>query len=253
MFVLVRTSTELRARWHAPVLFPRPPEKSSKASVPARFNVSIVLLALLVSPARIAFVCSTLLPASSSTVARNESWRIEELPLLVQDTITLNLAHSESVTESAKWQASKRTGEAKVLWNPVVHKAYVVASTVHQGHARHDGSEVMQHLEDTAIVVAMLGMGATAVAAALLHECLGGWGLDEAALCKFTSNEICALVGGVTKASRVTNMYGLEAGLHDEVRRWPVFLKGAPHCSCCVSSACGMPAGHCVVCYTIMR
>jgi (p)ppGpp synthase/HD superfamily hydrolase len=136
----------------------------------------------------------------------------------MQDYISSNLRNSANMAPSSMWQDVKRSGKANVLCNQTVENARIVAATVHKGQQRADGTSMIMHLEETALVVAMLGLDAAPVAAALLHECLNDEDMDEYLLSKFVTNEVVSLVSGVAKASRLTDLYGAEAGLHDEVR-----------------------------------
>ena len=145
--------------------------------------------------------------------------RLSKLRCL-QEQVKQALSGGSAAANCDHWQRIKRSGSAgsKVLYHPIVQKAHTIAQTVHGDTTRPDGMQVVRHLEETAAIVATLGMDAACCSAALLHECLGPGLLSEADLSALTSNEICAMVSGVAKASGVTDMYGAESGLQDKVR-----------------------------------
>lgn len=105
----------------------------------------------------------------------------------------------------------------QVLLHPIVRKAHVIACTVLRSQERPGQSATLRHLEESALIVAQLGLDATAVAAALLHEVLDSGVFSADALRKFTSSEICSLVIGVAKASRTVALYGDTRELQTQV------------------------------------
>jgi len=81
----------------------------------------------------------------------------------------------------------------------LVEKAYKSAEKAHEGHKRYSGEQHFTHVYETAKKLAELGMGATTIAAGLLHDSIEDTELTEEDLEKEFGKEILFLVQGVTK------------------------------------------------------
>lgn len=80
----------------------------------------------------------------------------------------------------------------------LVHKAFEFAAAAHEEHKRYSGEPYLNHLAETAKILAELGMDATTVAAGLLHDTLEDAGVRSETLKREFSQEILMLVEGVT-------------------------------------------------------
>lgn len=93
----------------------------------------------------------------------------------------------------------------------LVEKAYDFAMKAHEGHVRRSGEPYFNHLFATAKNIAGLGMGATAVAAGLLHDSVEDTHVTGEEIEKEFGKEIRFLVDGVTKLGEIryhgTNRY----------------------------------------------
>lgn len=81
----------------------------------------------------------------------------------------------------------------------LVSKAYSFAETAHKNHKRYSGEPYIEHLLETAKIIAELGMEARTIAASLLHDTLEDVGVMREELKKEFGEEILMLVEGVTK------------------------------------------------------
>jgi (p)ppGpp synthase/HD superfamily hydrolase len=139
----------------------------------------------------------------------------------VQATISRHISGaSQGVpSETTLWQSAKKDSELKALYNPVVHRAHVIASVIH--HACKEGrrcSLPLEHLEQTAIIVAKLGLSAEAIAAALLQDAFESPGMTDAVLSRFMPEEVVQLVAGLSQARTLSGLYRAHPGLREEVR-----------------------------------
>src|SRR5690606_14288534 len=81
----------------------------------------------------------------------------------------------------------------------VIERAYEVAAQAHKGQKRQSGEPYITHPVAVAQILADLGLGPRAIAAALLHDTVEdtGYPLDE--LKAEFGDEVAMLVDGVTK------------------------------------------------------
>ncbi|MTE24046.1 bifunctional (p)ppGpp synthetase/guanosine-3',5'-bis(diphosphate) 3'-pyrophosphohydrolase [Microbacterium sp. ZXX196] len=103
----------------------------------------------------------------------------------------------------------------------IVHKAYRVAEEKHRGQKRQSGEPYITHPLAVAQILAELGLGPRAIAAALLHDTVEdtGYPLDE--LTAEFGDEVALLVDGVTKLDKVK--YG-ESAQAETVRKMIVAM-----------------------------
>src|SRR5918994_2221585 len=103
----------------------------------------------------------------------------------------------------------------------VIERAYAVASTAHEGQVRQSGEPYITHPVAVAQILADLGLGPRAIAAALLHDTVEdtGYGLDQ--LSAEFGDEVAMLVDGVTKLDKVK--YG-ESAQAETVRKMIVAM-----------------------------
>ncbi|CAN3701929.1 MULTISPECIES: RelA/SpoT family protein [unclassified Microbacterium] len=85
----------------------------------------------------------------------------------------------------------------------IVERAYAVADKAHDGQKRQSGEPYITHPLAVAQILAELGLGPKAIAAALLHDTVEdtGYPLDE--LAADFGDEVAMLVDGVTKLDKV--------------------------------------------------
>ena len=85
----------------------------------------------------------------------------------------------------------------------IIERAYAVADKAHDGQKRQSGEPYITHPLAVAQILAELGLGPKAIAAALLHDTVEATGcpLDESA--SDFGDEVAMLVDGVTKLDRV--------------------------------------------------
>ena len=107
-------------------------------------------------------------------------------------------------------------GELRTLHNPVVHRAHVIASVVHS--TRPQSAYSLEQLEQTAIIVARLGLSAEVVAAALLQDAVEHPGLTDALLTKYMPEEVVQLIAGLSQAMTLSGLYRRHPDLQAEVR-----------------------------------
>ncbi|BDV30607.1 RelA/SpoT family protein [Microbacterium terricola] len=103
----------------------------------------------------------------------------------------------------------------------IIERAYTVAAQAHSGQARQSGEPYITHPLAVAQILADLGLGPKAIAAALLHDTVEdtGYGLDE--LTAEFGDEVALLVDGVTKLDKVK--YG-ESAQAETVRKMIVAM-----------------------------
>ena len=103
----------------------------------------------------------------------------------------------------------------------IIERAYTVATKQHEGQFRQSGEPYITHPVAVAQILAELGLGPRAVAAALLHDTVEdtGYGLDE--LASEFGDEVAMLVDGVTKLDKVK--YG-ESAQAETVRKMIVAM-----------------------------
>ncbi|OHA88024.1 MAG: hypothetical protein A2653_01660 [Candidatus Zambryskibacteria bacterium RIFCSPHIGHO2_01_FULL_43_25] len=85
----------------------------------------------------------------------------------------------------------------------LITKAYEFARHAHENHTRLSGEPYFYHLSETAKNLAALGMGATTIAAGLLHDVLEDADTKPEYLKKEFGAEILFLVEGVTKLGKL--------------------------------------------------
>ena len=91
----------------------------------------------------------------------------------------------------------------------LVERAYMVAEKAHRGQFRKSGDPYITHPVAVATILAELGMTATTLAAALLHDTVEDTDYSLTELRKDFGDEIAMMVDGVTKLDKVT--YGAAA------------------------------------------
>ncbi|GAA5027337.1 RelA/SpoT family protein [Microbacterium fluvii] len=103
----------------------------------------------------------------------------------------------------------------------IIERAYEVAAKAHTGQQRQSGEPYITHPLAVAQILADLGLGPKAIAAALLHDTVEdtGYGLDE--LTAEFGDEVALLVDGVTKLDKVK--YG-ESAQAETVRKMIVAM-----------------------------
>ena len=97
----------------------------------------------------------------------------------------------------------------------LVEEAYRFAAQAHAGQRRESGGPFIEHPLATGLTVAELGLDASAVAAALLHDVMEDCGLPRQELEKRFSPEVARLAEGVTKLTKLSWRPGEDA-LHAE-------------------------------------
>ena len=85
----------------------------------------------------------------------------------------------------------------------LIEKAYAFAYEKHAGQKRNSGEEYFIHVFETAKILAKLSMGATTIAAGLLHDTVEDCGVTLESIEKEFGSEIAFLVDGVTKLGKV--------------------------------------------------
>ena len=103
----------------------------------------------------------------------------------------------------------------------IIERAYAVADKAHDGQKRQSGEPYITHPLAVAQILAELGLGPKAIAAALLHDTVEdtGYPLDE--LAADFGDEVAMLVDGVTKLDKVK--YG-ESAQAETVRKMIVAM-----------------------------
>ncbi|MFC5432515.1 RelA/SpoT family protein [Microbacterium suwonense] len=104
---------------------------------------------------------------------------------------------------------------------PVIEHAYRIAREKHEGQFRQSGEPYITHPLAVAKILADLGLGPRAVAAALLHDTVEDTGYALAELTEEFGDEVAMLVDGVTKLDKVK--YG-ESAQAETVRKMIVAM-----------------------------
>ncbi|MBO5360114.1 MAG: bifunctional (p)ppGpp synthetase/guanosine-3',5'-bis(diphosphate) 3'-pyrophosphohydrolase [Clostridia bacterium] len=86
----------------------------------------------------------------------------------------------------------------------LVERAFRLAESAHSGQLRKSGQPYIIHPLSVAIVLAQMGMDAASIAAALLHDVVEDTEVTKEDISKSFSEEISALVDGVTKLGKVS-------------------------------------------------
>ena len=85
----------------------------------------------------------------------------------------------------------------------LVKRAFAFVTKAHEGHLRQSGEPYLQHLVETAKILAEIGTGGKTIAAGLLHDTIEDVGVDRALIVKEFGEEIAFLVDGVTKLGKL--------------------------------------------------
>ena len=85
----------------------------------------------------------------------------------------------------------------------LITKAYCYAEKVHAGQTRFSGEPVINHLFETAKILAELGMGSRTISAGLLHDVLEDTDVSAQMLLNEFGKEIAFLVEGATKLGTI--------------------------------------------------
>ncbi|MBY6061218.1 bifunctional (p)ppGpp synthetase/guanosine-3',5'-bis(diphosphate) 3'-pyrophosphohydrolase [Microbacterium esteraromaticum] len=104
---------------------------------------------------------------------------------------------------------------------PIIERAYRVARDKHAGQLRQSGEPYITHPLAVAQILAELGLGPRAIAAALLHDTVEDTGYALAELTEEFGDEVAMLVDGVTKLDKVK--YG-ESAQAETVRKMIVAM-----------------------------
>lgn len=104
---------------------------------------------------------------------------------------------------------------------PIIERAYRVARDKHAGQVRQSGEPYITHPLAVAQILAELGLGPRAVAAALLHDTVEDTGYALTELTDAFGDEVAMLVDGVTKLDKVK--YG-ESAQAETVRKMIVAM-----------------------------
>lgn len=103
----------------------------------------------------------------------------------------------------------------------IIERAYGVADVAHTGQTRQSGEPYITHPLAVAQILADLGLGPKAIAAALLHDTVEDTGYDLETLTAEFGDEVAMLVDGVTKLDKVK--YG-ESAQAETVRKMIVAM-----------------------------
>ncbi|KAA9151477.1 RelA/SpoT family protein [Microbacterium lushaniae] len=103
----------------------------------------------------------------------------------------------------------------------IIERAYAVAERKHEGQKRQSGEPYITHPLAVAQILADLGLGPKAIAAALLHDTVEDTGYPLAELAAEFGDEVAMLVDGVTKLDKVK--YG-ESAQAETVRKMIVAM-----------------------------
>ncbi|GAA2890801.1 RelA/SpoT family protein [Microbacterium esteraromaticum] len=104
---------------------------------------------------------------------------------------------------------------------PIIERAYRVAREKHEGQFRQSGEPYITHPLAVAQILAELGLGPRAIAAALLHDTVEDTGYALTELTAEFGDEVAMLVDGVTKLDKVK--YG-ESAQAETVRKMIVAM-----------------------------
>ncbi len=95
----------------------------------------------------------------------------------------------------------------------LITRAYERAQAAHEGQYRKSGQPYIVHCVSVAQILAQMGMDATTVAAALLHDVVEDTGITSADIEQEFSPKIAELVDGVTKLKQLpTGVEGMHGG-----------------------------------------
>ena len=103
----------------------------------------------------------------------------------------------------------------------IIERAYAVAAEKHEGQKRQSGEPYITHPLAVAQILADLGLGPRAIAAALLHDTVEDTGYALTELTATFGDEVAMLVDGVTKLDKVK--YG-ESAQAETVRKMIVAM-----------------------------
>ncbi|MGO1506997.1 MAG: RelA/SpoT family protein [Microbacteriaceae bacterium] len=103
----------------------------------------------------------------------------------------------------------------------IIERAYKVAKDKHEGQKRRSGEPYITHPLAVAQILAELGLGPRAIAAALLHDTVEDTGYALSDLTEAFGDEVAMLVDGVTKLDKVK--YG-ESAQAETVRKMIVAM-----------------------------
>ncbi|MCC4907341.1 bifunctional (p)ppGpp synthetase/guanosine-3',5'-bis(diphosphate) 3'-pyrophosphohydrolase [Microbacterium sp. cx-59] len=103
----------------------------------------------------------------------------------------------------------------------IIERAYAVAEKAHDGQKRQSGEPYITHPLAVAQILADLGLGPKAIAAALLHDTVEDTGYELGTLSAEFGDEVAMLVDGVTKLDKVK--YG-ESAQAETVRKMIVAM-----------------------------
>jgi guanosine-3',5'-bis(diphosphate) 3'-pyrophosphohydrolase len=98
----------------------------------------------------------------------------------------------EEILKSSSLTFSKKERE-------LVEKAYTFAQSAHKNQTRFSGESYFSHLTETAKILALYGMGATTIAAGLLHDTIEDTGIPPKEIEGEFGKEVLFLIEGVTK------------------------------------------------------
>ncbi|MEX0919134.1 MAG: HD domain-containing protein, partial [Parcubacteria group bacterium] len=85
----------------------------------------------------------------------------------------------------------------------LVEKAFAFVEKSHHGHTRHSGEDYIQHLGETAKILASLGVKGSTVAGGLLHDSIEDAGVSRDEIVEEFGEEIAFLVEGVSKLGQL--------------------------------------------------
>lgn len=103
----------------------------------------------------------------------------------------------------------------------IIERAYHVAKEKHEGQKRQSGEPYITHPLAVAQILAEMGLGPRAIAAALLHDTVEDTGYPLSELTEVFGDEVAMLVDGVTKLDKVK--YG-ESAQAETVRKMIVAM-----------------------------
>lgn len=143
--------------------------------------------------------------------------------MIMQARLRKAIAASTAGTsqDSAKWAEAKKTCDTHVLYHPLVQRAYVVASTLQSSCSARYASRLHQ-LEESAIIVAKLGLDATIVAASLCQDALDCPCLPESLLAQYMPEEVIRLIKSIQKVKSVSGLHQSHPDLREQVLTLPM-------------------------------
>lgn len=95
----------------------------------------------------------------------------------------------------------------EVFNTQLVETAYLVACRAHNGRRKSNGVLVVDHLVDTACILADLGLDEQTVAAGLLHEVLSDTLMTTYQLEEYVPRSVVEIVARVAKINRISRLY----------------------------------------------